>query len=155
MSSPLPPLGCSERPLTSCPALAGIGVKCCALVGGIDMMAQAIALAKRPHVLVGTPGRVVDHLSNTKGFSLRALKHLVLDEADRLLNMVRRPAHGGFASPRPAAEPLPLAHAGFRAGDRPDPQGHPEGAADAALLGHDDQQGGQAAAGVPPGPGQG
>jgi superfamily II DNA/RNA helicase len=27
---------------------------------------QAIALAKRPHVIVGTPGRVVDHLSNTK-----------------------------------------------------------------------------------------
>jgi ATP-dependent RNA helicase DDX47/RRP3 len=48
---------------------------------------QAISLAKRPHVVVGTPGRVVDHLSNTKGFSLKALKHLVLDEADRLLNM--------------------------------------------------------------------
>ena len=45
---------------------SGIGVKCAVLVGGIDMMAQAIALAKRPHVLVGTPGRVVDHLSNTK-----------------------------------------------------------------------------------------
>jgi hypothetical protein len=49
--------------------------------------AQAISLAKRPHVVVGTPGRVVDHLSNTKGFSLKALRHLVLDEADRLLNM--------------------------------------------------------------------
>ena len=48
---------------------------------------QAIALAKRPHIVVGTPGRVVDHLSNTKGFSLKGLRHLVLDEADRLLNM--------------------------------------------------------------------
>lgn len=48
---------------------------------------QAIALAKRPHVIVGTPGRVVDHLSNTKGFSLKALRHLVLDEADKLLDM--------------------------------------------------------------------
>lgn len=66
---------------------SGIGVKCAVLVGGIDMMAQAIALGKRPHVIVGTPGRVVDHLSNTKGFSLKLLKHLVLDEADRLLNM--------------------------------------------------------------------
>ena len=66
---------------------AGIGVKCAVLVGGIDMMAQAIALAKRPHVVVGTPGRVVDHLTNTKGFSRNALQHLVLDEADRLLNM--------------------------------------------------------------------
>ena len=27
---------------------------------------QAIALGKRPHIIVGTPGRVVDHLSNTK-----------------------------------------------------------------------------------------
>ncbi|MEW5311468.1 MAG: hypothetical protein WDW38_003182 [Sanguina aurantia] len=44
----------------------GIGVKCAVLVGGIDMMAQAIALAKRPHIIVGTPGRVVDHLSNTR-----------------------------------------------------------------------------------------
>lgn len=44
----------------------GIGVKCAVLVGGIDMMAQAISLAKRPHIIVGTPGRVVDHLSNTK-----------------------------------------------------------------------------------------
>ncbi|CAG9463147.1 unnamed protein product [Pedinophyceae sp. YPF-701] len=66
---------------------AGIGLRCAVLVGGIDMMAQAIALGRRPHVVVGTPGRVVDHLSNTKGFTLRALKHLVLDEADRLLNM--------------------------------------------------------------------
>lgn len=66
---------------------SGIGIKCAVLVGGIDMMAQAISLARRPHVIVGTPGRVVDHLTNTKGFHLKALKHLVLDEADRLLNM--------------------------------------------------------------------
>jgi ATP-dependent RNA helicase DDX47/RRP3 len=66
---------------------AGIGLKTAVLVGGIDMMAQAIALARRPHVVVGTPGRVVDHLSNTKGFHLRTLKHLVLDEADKLLDM--------------------------------------------------------------------
>jgi len=66
---------------------SGIGVKSAVLVGGIDMMAQAISLAKRPHIVVGTPGRVVDHLTNTKGFSLKALQHLVLDEADRLLNM--------------------------------------------------------------------
>jgi len=45
---------------------AGVGVRTARLVGGIDMMAQAIALGRRPHVLVGTPGRVVDHLSNTK-----------------------------------------------------------------------------------------
>lgn len=57
------------------------------IVGGIDMMTQAIALAKKPHIIVATPGRLVDHLENTKGFSLRTLKYLVLDEADRMLSM--------------------------------------------------------------------
>ncbi|PKA62643.1 DEAD-box ATP-dependent RNA helicase 10 [Apostasia shenzhenica] len=66
---------------------SSIGVKCTVLLGGVDMMAQAISLAKRPHIIVGTPGRLLDHLSNTKGFNLRLLKYLVLDEADRLLNM--------------------------------------------------------------------
>ena len=51
------------------------------------MMTQAIALAKKPHVIVATPGRLVDHLQNTKGFSLRTLKFLVMDEADRMLSM--------------------------------------------------------------------
>lgn len=57
------------------------------IVGGIDMMTQAIALAKKPHVIVATPGRLVDHLQNSKGFSLRSLKYLVMDEADRMLSM--------------------------------------------------------------------
>ncbi|KAH6774675.1 RNA helicase family protein [Perilla frutescens var. hirtella] len=65
---------------------AGIGLKSAVLVGGVDHVQQSIALGKRPHIVVATPGRLVDHLSNTKGFSLRTLKFLVLDEADRLLN---------------------------------------------------------------------
>ncbi|KAK7281597.1 hypothetical protein RIF29_09723 [Crotalaria pallida] len=63
-----------------------IGVKCAVLDGGIDMVQQSIKIAKQPHIIVGTPGRVLDHLKNTKGFSLSKLKYLVLDEADRLLN---------------------------------------------------------------------
>ncbi|KAL6531624.1 DEAD-box ATP-dependent RNA helicase 10 [Orobanche minor] len=65
---------------------SGIGVKCAVLVGGVDQVQQSIALGKRPHIVVATPGRLLDHLTNTKGFSLRTLKYLVLDEADRLLN---------------------------------------------------------------------
>lgn len=57
------------------------------IVGGLDMVAQAIALGKKPHIVVATPGRLVDHLEKTKGFSLRSLKYLVMDEADRLLDM--------------------------------------------------------------------
>merc|ERR1712232_1059380 len=57
------------------------------VVGGLDMVTQAMALAKRPHVVVATPGRLVDHLENTKGFHLRTIKYMVMDEADRLLSM--------------------------------------------------------------------
>jgi ATP-dependent RNA helicase DDX47/RRP3 len=66
---------------------AGIGASTIAIAGGVDSMAQAVALAKRPHIIVATPGRLVDHLENTKGFSLRAAKYLVLDEADRILTL--------------------------------------------------------------------
>ncbi|KAJ1281913.1 hypothetical protein BS78_03G009600 [Paspalum vaginatum] len=48
---------------------------------------QAISLARRPHIIVATPGRLMDHLTDTKGFSLNKIKYLVLDEADVLLNM--------------------------------------------------------------------
>ncbi|KAF2818995.1 ATP-dependent rRNA helicase RRP3 [Ophiobolus disseminans] len=64
-----------------------INVKSATLVGGMDMVPQAIALSKRPHIVVATPGRLLDHLTNTKGFSLKHLKYLVLDEADRLLDL--------------------------------------------------------------------
>ncbi|XP_066515641.1 probable ATP-dependent RNA helicase DDX47 [Hoplias malabaricus] len=66
---------------------SSIGVKTAVVVGGIDMMSQSLVLAKKPHVVIATPGRLIDHLENTKGFNLRALKFLVMDEADRILNM--------------------------------------------------------------------
>lgn len=56
---------------------SSIGVKCAVIVGGMDMMAQSLMLAKKPHIIIATPGRLVDHLENTKGFSLRNLKVLV------------------------------------------------------------------------------
>ncbi|XP_030380514.1 probable ATP-dependent RNA helicase DDX47 [Scaptodrosophila lebanonensis] len=66
---------------------SGIGIKCCVVVGGMDMVAQGLQLAKKPHVIIATPGRLVDHLENMKGFNLKAIKYLVMDEADRILNM--------------------------------------------------------------------
>ena len=66
---------------------AGIGVKCAVIVGGMDMVSQALALTKKPHIIIATPGRLVDHLENTKGFNLRPLKFMIMDEADRILNM--------------------------------------------------------------------
>ena len=66
---------------------SSIGVECAVIVGGMEMMAQSLLLAKKPHVVIATPGRLVDHLENTKGFNLKSLKFLIMDEADRILNM--------------------------------------------------------------------
>lgn len=66
---------------------ADIGLRSAVIVGGMDIVAQGIALSRNPHVVVATPGRLVDHLENTKGFNLNKLKFLIMDEADRLLNM--------------------------------------------------------------------
>ncbi|CAE8625148.1 unnamed protein product [Polarella glacialis] len=66
---------------------SSIKLQTATIVGGLDMVTQAMALAKRPHVVVATPGRLVDHLENTKGFHLKTTKYLVMDEADRLLSM--------------------------------------------------------------------
>lgn len=57
------------------------------VVGGVDRTSQAIALAKYPHIVIATPGRLLDHLKDTKGFHLRQVQYLVLDEADRMLSM--------------------------------------------------------------------
>lgn len=64
-----------------------INVVLAVIVGGVDKVTQAMALAKRPHIIIATPGRLVDHLEETKGFNLRSLKYLVMDEADRMLNL--------------------------------------------------------------------
>mmetsp|Transcript_1086 Transcript_1086/g.1706 ORF Transcript_1086/g.1706 Transcript_1086/m.1706 type:complete len:549 (+) Transcript_1086:976-2622(+) len=64
-----------------------VGCTSLCITGGVDNTQQAIALARMPHIVVATPGRLVDHLENTKGFSLAKLKYLVLDEADRMLSM--------------------------------------------------------------------
>ncbi|CAD7929102.1 unnamed protein product [Amoebophrya sp. A120] len=65
---------------------AAISLQVCVILGGVDMVTQAQQLAQRPHVVVASPGRLVDHLENTKGFHLRTLQYLVMDEADRLLS---------------------------------------------------------------------
>lgn len=62
-------------------------VNICVVLGGCDMMKQAAELARRPHVIVATPGRLVDLLrSSPDCLDLRKLRYCVLDEADRLLD---------------------------------------------------------------------
>ncbi len=54
--------------------------------GGQSMVVQLRALARGAHVVVGTPGRIMDHLER-KSLNLDALQTLVLDEADEMLRM--------------------------------------------------------------------
>uniref|UniRef100_A0A8C6WHI5 Probable ATP-dependent RNA helicase DDX49 n=1 Tax=Neogobius melanostomus TaxID=47308 RepID=A0A8C6WHI5_9GOBI len=62
-----------------------LGVKDCIVVGGMDMVTQALELSNQPHVVVATPGRLADHIRSSNTFSLRRIQFLILDEADRLL----------------------------------------------------------------------
>ena len=57
------------------------------VVGGASLAVQATSLRARPDVVVATPGRMVDHLRNTRAFDVDDLSALVLDEADRLLEL--------------------------------------------------------------------
>lgn len=56
-------------------------------VGGLSVKAQEAALREAPDIVVATPGRMLDHLRNTASVHLDALSVLVMDEADRLLEM--------------------------------------------------------------------
>lgn len=55
------------------------------VIGGNNRRSEADQLAKGINLLVATPGRLLDHLQNTKSFIYRRLKCLVIDEADRIL----------------------------------------------------------------------
>jgi ATP-independent RNA helicase DbpA len=61
-------------------------IKIISLVGGSTMRPQMASLEHGAHVVVGTPGRILDHLQR-ETLKLEALNTLVLDEADRMLDM--------------------------------------------------------------------
>ncbi|CAI5438342.1 unnamed protein product [Caenorhabditis angaria] len=57
------------------------------VMGGSNRSAEKDKLAKGVSILVATPGRLLDHLQNTDNFLVRNLKCLVIDEADRILDI--------------------------------------------------------------------
>lgn len=59
--------------------------------GGVRFKKQTDALTRGAHVVIGTPGRILDHLYK-KSFSLRSLVALIFDEADEMLSMGFLPA---------------------------------------------------------------
>ena len=66
--------------------LGGSGLRSVAVYGGVGYGTQTDALKGGAHVVIGTPGRVLDHLLK-RTFSLDPLKMLIFDEADRMLSM--------------------------------------------------------------------
>jgi ATP-dependent RNA helicase DDX31/DBP7 len=57
------------------------------LCGGENRKTEKDRLRKGVHVVIGTPGRLLDHISHTTAFTTNNVRCLVLDEADRLLDM--------------------------------------------------------------------
>jgi ATP-dependent RNA helicase RhlE len=63
-----------------------LGVKAAVLIGGEGIGRQVQQLRRNPQIVIGTPGRIIDHLEQ-KTVSLGGVKVLVLDEADRMFDM--------------------------------------------------------------------
>lgn len=63
-----------------------LGLRTAVLIGGASMERQVQMIRKDPHIIIGTPGRIIDHL-NQHTLKVGAVSILVLDEADRMLDM--------------------------------------------------------------------
>ena len=57
------------------------------IIGGANRRAEAEKLVRGVNLLVATPGRLLDHMQNTKGFTFSSLKVFCMDEADRMLDI--------------------------------------------------------------------
>ncbi|KAF7256736.1 hypothetical protein EG68_06543 [Paragonimus skrjabini miyazakii] len=57
------------------------------LIGGVSRKSQKVSLRKGLNIVIGTPQRILDHILRTASLKLEKLQQLVIDEADRLLEM--------------------------------------------------------------------
>ncbi|HUX80309.1 MAG TPA: DEAD/DEAH box helicase [Alphaproteobacteria bacterium] len=71
---------------TAARALLGKKIEVALLIGGESMYKQLSALKRHPRIIIGTPGRIIDHL-NRRTLKLVEARFLVLDETDRMLDM--------------------------------------------------------------------
>ncbi|RPB12506.1 DEAD-domain-containing protein [Morchella conica CCBAS932] len=60
-------------------------IKFALAVGGLSLKVQEQELKQRPDVIIATPGRFIDHMRNSSGFSVESIEIVVMDEADRML----------------------------------------------------------------------
>ncbi|MFH1401379.1 MAG: DEAD/DEAH box helicase [Parcubacteria group bacterium] len=63
-----------------------LGLRTAILIGGVPIGPQKEAIRRNPHVIIATPGRLIDHL-HQRTVSLQKVNILVLDESDRMLDM--------------------------------------------------------------------
>ncbi|MFA7654366.1 MAG: DEAD/DEAH box helicase [Candidatus Magasanikbacteria bacterium] len=63
-----------------------LGLRTVVLIGGASSYQQIQALRKNPHIIVSTPGRLIDHLQQ-KNLTLEKVKMIVMDEADRMFDI--------------------------------------------------------------------
>jgi len=89
-------------------------VKILTLCGGMPMRAQLGSLEYGAHIVVGTPGRIEDHL-NRGSLDLNSLQILVLDEADRMLEMGFQSALDAIVKHTPSQRQTLLFSATFQA----------------------------------------
>ncbi|PLX25179.1 hypothetical protein C0580_03050 [Candidatus Parcubacteria bacterium] len=80
-----------------------LGLKTVVLIGGTAIEPQMRKLAKRPHVIIATPGRLMDHIQRKKTI-VNSVKVIVLDEADRMLDMGFEPEIRKILSAIPKGE---------------------------------------------------
>lgn len=66
--------------------IGSLRIKSTVLIGGSSMEKQLISLRKKPQIVIGTAGRIIDHLKRSS-ISLSFFNYLILDEMDRMLDM--------------------------------------------------------------------
>jgi ATP-dependent RNA helicase RhlE len=64
----------------------GFGIRTAVLIGGCPIRPQIRTIRDNPHVIIGTPGRIIDHIEQ-RTISLHDVIILILDEADRMFDM--------------------------------------------------------------------
>jgi len=68
-------------------SFAEVGTKVQLLYGGQNIRDELMGLKRSPQIVVGTPGRVIDHLTKRRSLKIENLKYFILDEADEMLNI--------------------------------------------------------------------
>ena len=65
---------------------SSLGLRTAVLIGGVPIRPQIVSIRRNPHIIIATPGRLIDHL-HQKTVNLKNVNILILDEADRMLDM--------------------------------------------------------------------